>query len=208
MDAAESYSGAQGVDEPGVEWTLLEAVTAGVHDPSQRDRLSRLVHNKDFDWDAVLLHATHHGLAPLLASETQQQHLAALIPSEARSFINSETPHGHKRATRHGYGTRGQCSSSSRWRCSSSLHQGYYPPRLCISEERCPRDGDADLLVCPQERKIVKEAMYELGYRYGRFDSRTGAIQDSLHLTRNSHSAMEAWARSGGLGAAAPSSGR
>ncbi len=38
--------------------------------------------------------------------------------------------------------------------------------------------GDTDLMVSPEERKIVTEAMYELDYRYGRFDSRAGAILD------------------------------
>ena len=154
----------------GPEWALLELLCLGLITKEEQDAFTELVKSGSLDWGILLEQALRHKMLPLLAFHTIMAEPEQAVPRRVQDHFRAVIDlNRHKRTIWYPeadkiirfLGERGiQVLGRKDVAFESRLYSGNSSRRF----------GDIDLLIAPQDREGVLEALPELGYQPGLFD--------------------------------------
>lgn len=160
----------------GKEWALLELVTLGLDSSVEREMFADLLNSPNLNWQELLTQATRHKIANLLSASIIINNLSEAVPSNIRqqlervlSFNQHKIQIYRREAAKiievfnqkniKFVGTKGIS-------VESTLYQGNGSRAM----------SDIDLMILPQDRESVVQALSQLGYQMGTYDQRTNKI--------------------------------
>ena len=156
----------------GPEWALMELLCLGLITEEEQTAFNELV-SSELDWGMLLEQALRHKMLPLLAFHTVTAEPGNTVPRRVLEHFRGVIDlNRHKRTIWYPeadkiirfLGERGiQVLGRKDVAFESRLYGGNSSRRF----------GDIDLLIAPQDRDGVLEALPELGYQPGLFDWKT-----------------------------------
>lgn len=157
----------------GSEWALMELLCLGLMTQDEQQAFTELIESGSMDWGILLEQAILHKMLPLLAFHTLAIEQKQAVPRRIQEHFHSVLDlNRHKRTLWYReadkvikfLGKQGvQVLGRKDVAFESTLYGGNGSRRL----------GDIDLLIAPQDRDDVLEALPQLGYQTGLFDWKT-----------------------------------
>lgn len=160
----------------GPEWALMELLCLGLVTDEEQQAFNELINSGSLDWGLLLEQALRHKMLPLLACHTLLVESGQAVPRRVQDHFRSVVDlNRHKRAIWYPEANRiiqffGKLNIRVLGRKDVAFESRLY------GGNGSRRFGDIDLLIAPQDREAVWEALPELGYQPGLFDWKTQQI--------------------------------
>ncbi len=161
--------------EFGPEWALLELLCLGLTTPDEQRAFEELLQSDDLYWGELLEQALLHKMMPLLSFHVMSSACVESVPRRMQDHLRSVLDlNRHKRSIWYAEADRVikalgernvQVLGRKDLAFESTLYGGNGSRRL----------GDLDLLIAPQDRETVIDALPQLGYQMGLYDWNTNA---------------------------------
>lgn len=157
----------------GPEWALLELLCLGLITQEEQDAFTELVKSGSLDWGILLEQALRHKMLPLLAYHTIMTEPGQAVPRRVQDHFRAVIDlNRHKRTIWYPEADKIICFLGERGIQVLGRKDVAFESRL-YGGNSSRRFGDIDLLIAPQDREGVLEALPELGYQPGLFDWKT-----------------------------------
>ncbi len=157
----------------GPEWAVLELLCLGLITEEEQNAFHELVKSGALNWGELLEQALRHKMLPLLAFHTLMAEPGTAVPRRVQDHFRSVMDlNRHKRTIWYPEADRIIRFLAERNVQVLGRKDVAFESRL-YGGNSSRRFGDIDLLIAPQDREAVLEALPELGYQPGLFDWNT-----------------------------------
>lgn len=160
----------------GPEWALLELLCLGLTIPDEQQAFEELMKSGSLDWGVLLEQALRHKMLPLLAFHTLSVELKQFVPKRIQEHFRSVLDlNRHKRGLWYREADRIiKFLNKQNVRVVGRKDAAFESTLYGGNGSR--RFGDIDLLIAPQDRNVVLEALPQLGYQPGLYDWQTQSL--------------------------------
>lgn len=154
----------------GPEWALLELLCLGLTTADEQQAFDELLKSGSLDWGILLEQSIRHKMLPLLALHTLAAEAKQSIPKRIQEHFRAVLDlNRHKRTLWYR-----EVDRIIRFLNEQSIRvvgrKDVAFESMLYGGNGSRRFGDIDLLIAPQDRNAVLEALPQLGYQPGLFD--------------------------------------